>query len=51
LALRATFKWGTARIQQGLRFLPSFMKEVFENIVQGVKLSRTTINNVLRNIS
>jgi len=48
LALRTTFKWGTARIQQGLMSLPNFMKEVFKNIVQGVKLSRTTINNVLK---
>lgn len=27
LSLRNTFKWGTARIQQGLRKLPGFMRE------------------------
>lgn len=49
LALRNTFKWGTARIQQGLQCLPDFMKKVFVNpIVQDFKLSRTTINNVLK---
>lgn len=46
LKLRTTFKWGTARIQQGLESLPSFiLKSV--NTIQGVKLSRETINNVL----
>jgi IS30 family transposase len=46
LKLRTTFKWGTARIQQGLESLPSFiLKSV--NTVQEVKLSRETINNVL----
>jgi len=49
LALRNTFKWGSARIHQGLYCLPGFMKEIFVNpIVQGVKISRTTINNVLK---
>ena len=46
LKLRTTFKWGTARIQQGLYCLPRFfLKSV--NCVQRVKLSRETINNVL----
>ena len=46
LKLRTTFKWGTARIQQGLSCLPGFiLKSV--SCVQGVKLSRETINNVL----
>jgi IS30 family transposase len=46
LKLRATFKWGTARIQQGIDCLPGFiLKSV--HCVQGVKLSRETINNVL----
>jgi IS30 family transposase len=46
LKLRTTFKWGTARIQQGLEDLPNFiLKSV--NTVQRVKLSRETINNVL----
>jgi IS30 family transposase len=46
LKLRTTLKWGTARIQQGLYNLPSFMLESV-NCVQGVRLSRETINNVL----
>jgi hypothetical protein len=46
LKLRTTFKWGTARIQQGINNLPDFIKKSV-NCVQGVKLSRETINNVL----
>jgi IS30 family transposase len=46
LKLRTTFKWGTARIQRGLYSLPSFFLKSL-NCVQGVKLSRETINNVL----
>ena len=46
LALRNMFKWGTARIQQGLRKLPVFMREE-TSCVQGVRLSRESINNVL----
>jgi len=46
LKLRTTFKWGTARIQQGLYNLPNFILESV-NCVQGMKLSRETINNVL----
>jgi len=46
LKLRTTFKWGTARIQQGLYCLPPFILESV-NCVQGVVLSRETINNVL----
>lgn len=46
LKLRTTFKWGTARIQQALYNLPDFiLKSV--NTIQGVCLSRETINNVL----
>jgi transposase len=44
--LRNTFGWGTARIQQGLHKLPDFMRET-THCVQGVWLSRETINNVL----
>jgi hypothetical protein len=44
--LRTTFKGGTARIQQGLCCLPAFIKKVV-GCVQGVKLSRETVNNVL----
>lgn len=48
LFLRVMFEWGTARIQQGIFDLPDFMKREIDNPVQGVKLSRTSINNVLR---
>lgn len=47
LALRNTFDLGTARIQQGLYKLPGYMEKAV-NCVQGVRLSRTAINNVLR---
>ena len=46
LKLRTTFKWGTARIQQGLDNLPDFIRKSVQ-CIQGVKLSRETINNVL----
>jgi IS30 family transposase len=46
LKLRTAFKWGTARIQQGLYNLPDFIKNSV-HVVQGVELSRETINNVL----
>jgi transposase InsO family protein len=46
LALRNTFKWGTARIQQGLLRLPGFILEAVR-CVQQVQLSRESINNVL----
>jgi len=46
LKLRTTFKWGTARIQQGLYCLPGFILDSVR-CVQGVQLSRETINNVL----
>jgi IS30 family transposase len=46
LKLRTTFKWGTARIQQGLYSLPDFIKDSV-GCVQEVRLSRETINNVL----
>jgi IS30 family transposase len=46
LKLRTTFKWGTARIQQGLYNLPDFIRNAV-HCVQGVKLSRETINNLL----
>jgi len=52
LALRNTFKWGTERIHKGLSSLPKFMIDSLSNLgtklVQGVKLSRTAINNVLK---
>jgi hypothetical protein len=46
LKLRTTFKWGTAHIQQGLYNLPDFILKSVHG-VQGVKLSREIINNVL----
>ena len=46
LALRNTLMWGTARIQQGLIKLPGFIREA-TGCVQGVSLSRESINNVL----
>jgi transposase InsO family protein len=46
LALRNTFGWGTARIQQGLINLPGFILEAVR-CVQRIHLSRETINNVL----
>lgn len=48
LAMRTTFKWGCARIQQGLVNLPNFAKKALQNFVENVHLSRTAINNVLR---
>ena len=44
--LRTTLKWGTARIQQGIYNLPDFIMNSV-GCVQGVRLSRETINNVL----
>jgi len=46
--MRLTFKWGTARIQQGLMNLPEFMLKEIEVRAQNFKLSRTSINNVLK---
>lgn len=46
LSLRSTFGWGTARIQQCLYRLPDFVKESV-HCVQGVRLSRETVNSVL----
>lgn len=40
------FKWGKARIQQGLLRLTSFMCEA-AGCVQNIRLSRESINNVL----
>ncbi len=44
--LRTTFKWGTARIQQGIYNLPSFILQSV-NCLQGILLSRETTNKVL----
>ena len=48
LAMRTVCKWGTARIQQGLMNLPEFMRVKIGIVVQGISLSRTAINNVLK---
>jgi transposase-like protein len=48
IALRTAFDWGTARTQQALISLPDFMRQVIDGCVQGVQLSRTAINDVLR---
>lgn len=52
LFMRQTFKWGTARIQNGLVCLPEFQrKEIAITIdvcVQHVTLSRQSINEVLK---
>jgi len=48
VTLRTVFGWGSARIQQGLVSLPKFMYDVLPKKVSGVKLSRMTINNVLK---
>ena len=44
--LRSPFKWGTARVQNGLFKLPSFMIDAVP-IVQEVRLFRKIINRVL----
>lgn len=48
LAMRTTFDWGTARIQQGLINLPDYAKQALQNCVENIKLSRTSINDVLK---
>lgn len=48
LAMRSICQWGTARIQQGLMNLPDFMRNEIGVMVQGVMLSRTAINNILK---
>lgn len=48
LALRNSFEWGTARIQQSLVCLPEYMKDILPDCVQDIHLSRTAINNVLK---
>lgn len=48
IELRIVFRWGTARIQQALFNLPGFMRKKLNACVQGIQLSRTSINNVLK---
>lgn len=48
LNMRLNFKWGTARIQQGLINLPEFMLNEIEVYIQDFNLSRQAINCVLK---
>lgn len=48
VALRTTFGWGTAKIQQALINLPRFMRKELNACVQAIRLSRTSINKVLK---
>lgn len=53
LCIRQSFRWGTARIKQGLDNLPEFMKAELRIIlqfepVQNFDLSRQSINQVLK---
>ena len=54
LFMRNSFKWGTARIQNGLIELPGFMKKKIEvtigRCVQHFTLSRQSINEVLKKV-
>ena len=52
LALRNMFEWGSERIRKGLHSLPKFMlkslSKLSVRLVQGIVLSRTSINDVLK---
>jgi len=48
LALRTTTNWGASRIKQNLFKAPDYLLESIPDLVQGVRLSRTAINNVLK---
>ena len=48
LNMRLNFKWGTARIQQGLINLPDFMLNELEIYIQDFNLSRQAINCILK---
>ena len=48
LYMRCIFKWGSARIQQGLINLPNFMLDEMEHRIQEFSLSRTSINNIFQ---
>lgn len=48
LNMRLKFKWGTARIQQGLINLPDFMLSEIEFCIQDFNLSRQAINCILK---
>lgn len=48
ISMRLAFKWGTAKIQQGLMNLPEFMLNELEVRIQDFSLSRTAINNLLK---
>lgn len=53
ITMRLTFKWGTAKLQQGLMCLPDYIlkdmkKKTGIKLIQNIKLSRTAINNLLK---
>ena len=48
LSLRNTFSWGCGRIQQGLINLPPYMRLALSFCAQGISLSRSAINGVLK---
>lgn len=48
LNMRLNFKWGTARIQQGLINLPEFMLNELDVYIQDFNLSRQAINCILK---
>ncbi len=48
LNMRLNFKWGTARIRQGLINLPEFMLNELDVYIQDFNLSRQAINCILK---
>ncbi len=52
LAMRVAFEWGSARVRQGLIFLPKFIADTLEKTIgcklPVVELSRTAINDVFK---
>ena len=48
LNMRLKFKWGTARIQNGLISLPEFQQAEIEVLVENFDLSRQAINCILK---
>jgi transposase InsO family protein len=48
IGLRNMCGWGTARIKQNLDSAPEYLIQEMPFLVQGIKLSRTAINNVLK---
>jgi len=48
IGLRNTCKWGTERIRQNLLSAPDYLLKEIPFLVQGIELSRTAINYVLK---